>query len=104
MDRTWDAMTAGPLHSGQDPDDPAAILQLLPEQYHAQFYAEYAVAVEQARRPKRYHLLHELLRRWHLRALAYSDPGYPTRLAEARQGGTAADVPAEQLIPSWPRR
>lgn len=44
------------------------------------------------------------LRLWRLRAVAYSDPGYAGRLAAARAGRTAGDVPAEQVIAGWPRR
>lgn len=98
------AMTAQPYRGEHDPDDPAEILRVLPEPYHAQFRAEYAVAVEQARRPEQYRMLHDLLRLWRLRAVAYSDPGYADRLASARAGRTAGDVPAERVIAGWPRR
>jgi hypothetical protein len=97
-------MTAQPSADGRDPDDPAEILHRLPEQYHAQFRAEYAVAVEQARRPEQYRMLHQLLRLWRLRADAYSDPGYAERLADINEDPAATDVPAEQLIAGWPDR
>ncbi|MDN5851943.1 MAG: DUF6247 family protein [Actinomycetia bacterium] len=97
-------MTAQPSGDEHDGDDPAEILHRLPEQYHAQFRAEYAVAVEQARRPEQYRMLHQLLRLWRLRAFAYSDPGYLERLSVAGDGAAAADVPAEQLIVGWPDR
>lgn len=84
-----------------DPDDPAAILRLLPEQHHAQFLGEYAIAIEQARRPEQYRMLHELLRLWRLRATAYSDADYPSRLRTA-DSTADDDVPAERLIPGWP--
>ena len=94
-------MTAHPVYDS-DPDDPVEILRALPEQHHAQFRAEYAAAVEGARRPEQFRQLHELLRLWRLRAAAYSAPGYEQRLAAAR-GGSAADfVPAAQVIPGWP--
>ncbi|MGH3275722.1 MAG: DUF6247 family protein [Streptosporangiaceae bacterium] len=84
------------------PDDPAEILSVLPGDYHPQFVAEYAAAVDSARRPEQFRQLQELLRLWRLRAVAYSSPGYEERLAAAR-GGRAADfAPAEQLIPGWP--
>lgn len=84
-----------------DPSDPAAILRLLPKQHHAQFLREYAIAIEQARRPEQYRMLQALLQLWRLRAVAYSDPDYASRLTSA--GSPAADdVPAEQLIPGWP--
>ncbi|HEX6446489.1 MAG TPA: DUF6247 family protein [Streptosporangiales bacterium] len=97
-------MTAQSWRGEHDPDDPAEILRTLPEPFHAQFRAEYAVAVEQARRPEQYRMLHDLLRLWRLRAAAYSDPGYPGRLAAAREGHTADDVPAEQVVTGWPRQ
>jgi hypothetical protein len=45
-----------------------------------------------------------LLRLWWLRAAAYSDPGYPGRVAAARAGGTAEDASAEEVIAGWPHR
>lgn len=98
------AMTAQAPRHEQDPDDPAEILAHLPERYHAQFRAEYAVAVEQARRPEQYRMLHQLLRLWRLRAAAYGDPGYADRLAGAKRESSDADVPAEQLVGGWPGR
>lgn len=96
-------MTAQPIHE-PDPDDPVQILRILPEEYRAQFLDEYSAAVEEARRPEHYHQLHELLRLWRLRAVAYSDPGYQARLDAARHGRPDDFVPAEQLISAWPRR
>jgi hypothetical protein len=58
-------------------------LQILPGEYHAQFRAEYAAAVDGARRPEQFHQLQEMLRLWRLRAMAYSSPGYDGRLAAA---------------------
>jgi hypothetical protein len=94
-------VTAQPIDS-PGPGDPAEILRLLPAEYHAGFLAEYAEAVEDARRPEQYRALAAMLRLWRLRALAYSDPGYPERLAGARAGGAHSDVPAQDLIPGWP--
>jgi hypothetical protein len=79
-----------------DPDDPVEILAVLPEGYHAQFLAEYTVAVEGARRPEQFRQLHELLRLWGLRAVAYSGPGYEERLAAAHHGRAAGIAPAER--------
>jgi len=62
---------------------------VLPEGYHAQFLAEYAAAVEGARRPEQFRQLQEFLRRWWLRAVAYSGPGYEERLVAARDGRAA---------------
>jgi hypothetical protein len=95
-------MTAHPVDvSG--PDDPVEILRVLPEEHHAQFLAEYATAVDGARRPEQFRRLHELLRLWRLRAVAYSRSGYQARLAGAREGHAADFTPAEQVIPGWPR-
>jgi hypothetical protein len=97
------AVTAHPVDD-HDPDDPVEILTVLPEGYHAQFLAEYAAAVEQARRPEQFRELQELLRLWRLRAVAYSSPGYEERLAAASHGRVAGIAPAEQVIPGWPGR
>ncbi len=93
-------MTAQPAYVS-DPDDPVEIMRILPEEFHAQFEAEYAAAVNRARRPEQYHRLQEVLRLWRLRAVAYSDPGYAGRLAAADDHSSDA-VPAGQLIPGWP--
>jgi Family of unknown function (DUF6247) len=98
--RGSDPVTAQPVYD-QDPDDPVEILRALPEQHHSQFRAEYAAAVEMARRPEQFRQLHELLRLWRLRAVAYSEPGYDQRLEAAREGG-ADFAPATQMIPGWP--
>jgi hypothetical protein len=96
-------MTAHPI-SDLDPDDPVEILRILPGVYHSQFLAEYEAAVDGARRPEEFRRLHDLLRLWRLRAIAYSDPGYDARMDSAREGRAADFAPAEQIIPGWPRR
>lgn len=96
-------MSAEPIHE-PDPDDPIEILRVLPEQFHERFLAEYGAAVERARHPEQFRELHDLLRLWRLRALAYSDPGYEDRLATARDGGIHDYAPAGQVIPGWPSR
>lgn len=73
-------MTARPEGAG-NPEDPAAILGLLPERWHEEFLAEYLQALEAAREVCRWPFLAELLHRWHLRATAYSDPGSAPRCA-----------------------
>jgi hypothetical protein len=96
-------MTAHP--AGEiDPDDPVEILRVLPGQYHTQFLAEYEAALDHARRPEQFRGLHDLLQLWRLRAIAYSDPGYDARMQSADQGPADDFVPAEQVIPGWPRR
>jgi hypothetical protein len=92
-------VTAHPVYD-PDPDDPIEILLALSQEHHAQFRAEYAAAVDNARRPEQFHQLQEMLRTWRLRAIAYSSPGYDGRLAAARD--QSAVVPAAQLIPGWP--
>jgi Family of unknown function (DUF6247) len=82
-----------------DPDDPVEIMRILPGEFHAQFRAEYAAAVESARHPEQYRRLQGVLRLWRLRAMAYSSPGYGERLAAADDQADA--VPASQLIPGW---
>ena len=91
-------MTAQPAYES-DPDDPVEIMHILPEQFHAQFRAEYASAVEGARHPEQYRRLQEVLRLWRLRAMAYSSPGYARRLAAADDHADA--ISARQLIPGW---
>jgi hypothetical protein len=96
-------VSAQPVHGEPGTEDPTEILRVLPEEFHEQFRAEYTAAVERAREPGSYRGLTELLRLWRLRAAAYSDPGYPSRLADARAEG-ANTVPAERVIGSWPHR
>lgn len=75
----------------------------LPDQYHAQFLAEYDAAVAGARRPEQYRQLQHVLRLWRLRAAAYSDPDFEARLESARSG--AGDgVPIEEIVPDWDER
>lgn len=95
-------MTAEARALDPDPSDPAEILRLLPDRYRAQFLHEYAIAIDRARRPEHYRLLLELLGLWRLRAVAYSDPAFASRLSSARSAA-ADDVPAEQVISGWPR-
>lgn len=96
-------MTAQAAQDVPDPDDPVVILELLPERFHEQFRAEYAAAVEDARRPEGYRALHDLLRLWRLRAVAYSDPGYEERRAAAATP-QVGDVSLEQLLSEHRRR
>jgi hypothetical protein len=88
-------MTAQPIYE-PDPDDPVEILRTLPEPYHQQFLTEYyEAAAEAARRVDGYRRLHDLLRLWRLRAVAYSDPGYGDRLQAVRDGRAENFAPAE---------
>jgi hypothetical protein len=91
----------------RDPDDPVEILRILPSQFHEQFLAEYDAAVTGARRPEHYHELHRLLRLWRLRAAAYSDPGYESRLQamqDAVRTGRRGGTPIEEVVPDWTER
>jgi hypothetical protein len=60
-------MSAQPVQE-HDPNDPVEILRVLPERFREQFFNEYAVAAEAARRPEGYRALHDLLRVWRLTA------------------------------------
>lgn len=99
-------MTAQSAHE-YDPDDPVEILRVLPSRYHEQFLAEYGAAVANARRPEHYHELHHLLRLWRLRAAAYSDQEYDSRLQAVQYAvcnGRRAGTPIEELVPDWDDR
>lgn len=86
-----------------DPDDPVEILAILPDRYHKEFLAEYDAAAAGARRPDQYRQLHHMLRLWRLRAVAYSDPGFESRLESAR--ARAGDrIPIEHVVPDWDSR
>jgi Family of unknown function (DUF6247) len=90
-----------------NPDDPVEILRMLPSQFHEQFLAEYDAAVADARRPEHYHELRHLLRLWRLRAAAYSDPGYESRLQALRETvrtGRREGTPIEEFVPDWAER
>ena len=67
-------MSVQPLDD-YDPDDLVEILHVLSNRFHDCFLAEFGAAVEGARQVERYRQLHDLLRLWRLRAVAYSDPG-----------------------------
>jgi hypothetical protein len=89
-----------------DPDDPVEILWILPSRFHDQFLAEYEAALTDARRPEHYQKLHELLRLWRLRAVAYSDPGFATRVEAVQDGARAGrpeGTPIEEIVPDWGR-
>lgn len=81
-------MTAQPVEPhGSDPRDPELILARLPEPYRSTFLGEYRAAAEAAAHEVwRYKQLQELLQTWHLRATAYSRPGFAQRRADAAAG------------------
>lgn len=74
-------------------DGPAEILGLLPQRWHEQFLSEYRAALEAARDVRQWRFLAELLTRWRLRAIAYSDPGFDAAAQAAR------DARPEDLAP-----
>jgi hypothetical protein len=92
-------MSAQPIREA-DPDDPAEILRVLPERWHAQFLAEYRAALESAREPGRWAQLHALLRGWRLRAVAYSDPSFEAAMQVAREARPEDLFP----VPGWADR
>jgi hypothetical protein len=98
-------VTAQSAHE-HDPEDPVEILRALPSRFHDQFLAEYDAAVTGARRPEHYHDLHHLLRLWRLRAAAYSDPGFATRLEGVQDAVCTGreGTPIEEIIPDWAGR
>jgi hypothetical protein len=75
------------------PDDPAEILRVLPGRWHGEFLDEYRAALEAAREVQGWPQLPAMLHRWHLRALAYSDPEFWAAAREAR------DAQPEDLHP-----
>jgi hypothetical protein len=84
-------MTAQPVR--HDVDDPAEILRLLPDEYQAHFLDDYHHALDAAHRPDEFRVLQEMRHLWHLRAIAYSRPGYTDRLETARNGNPADFAP-----------
>jgi hypothetical protein len=96
-------MTAQPIHE-DDPYDPVEILRLLPAKWHEPFLAEYEAAVRAAQRVERYRTLHDLLRLWRMRAIAFSDPDFETGFQAAAEGRSEEFVPAEQVFPGWADR
>lgn len=95
-------VTAQPISDARGPDDPAQILRVMPVEYHAAFLADYAQALEKVRRLEQYRELPAVLRLWRLRAVTYSHPTDADRLAAAKSGDTAGDVPVADLVPGWP--
>ncbi|GAA3832439.1 hypothetical protein GCM10022226_62080 [Sphaerisporangium flaviroseum] len=94
-------MTAQPVH---DPRyDPQAILKALPEEYRPLFLDQYREALEAAREPGQYHRLTEVLHRWWLSSIAYSDPRHEAALREILDG-SGQRVPIEEAIPDWEER
>jgi hypothetical protein len=92
-------VSAQPL---EDPSDPVVILRDLPESERGEFLRQYGAAVDAARDPAGYEQLRRVLHVWRLTVIAVSQPGYDAELA-AVLDGTAATVPAGDVIADWPR-
>ncbi|WP_017622352.1 DUF6247 family protein [Nocardiopsis chromatogenes] len=68
-------------------NDPAQIMEMLPERDQAWFLREYREAAHiAADDPHRFDQLQEMLRTWHLRALARNGDGYEESREQARTG------------------
>lgn len=80
-----------------DPNDPAEILERLPQRWHGEFLSEYHAALDAAHEVRRYQALRALLHQWRLRAMALSDPAFEAGVQEVR------DARPEDLwpVPGW---
>lgn len=92
-------MTAQPVEGS--PEDPAEILRLLPREWHEQFLREYHQALDAAHEVWRFQQLRDVLQLWHLRAVAYSNPGFADARQAVRENRTEEFIPAERVIPGW---
>jgi hypothetical protein len=95
-------MTAEPIDHG--PLNPEDILRRLPAGERDRFLREYHSALEAAHELWRFRQLQDVLRLWHLRAVAYAQPDFADRAEQARAGDPAAFIPAAETIPGWPGR
>ncbi|QNE20382.1 hypothetical protein F1D05_23815 [Kribbella qitaiheensis] len=95
-------MTAQPLPGPGD--DPAEILRVLPAEWHEQFLSEYHEALEAAHEVWRFRQLQDVLHLWHLRATAFSKPGFALAEQATREGRAEEFTPAEEVIPGWADR
>jgi hypothetical protein len=87
----------------EDPADPLAILQDLPEPEREEFLRQYHRAVDAAHDPAGYQQLRRLLHVWSLTAIAVGQSGYYEELTAA-SAGTATTVPVTEAIPDWAER
>ncbi|WP_119727569.1 DUF6247 family protein [Thermomonospora amylolytica] len=95
-------MTAEPIDHG--PLNPEDILRRLPADERDRFLREYHSALDAAHELWRFRQLQDVLRLWHLRAVAYAQPDFADRTEQARTGDPVAFVPAAEAIPGWPDR
>jgi hypothetical protein len=92
-------VTAEPLdHNPLDPED---ILRRLPHDERDRFIRDYRSALDAAHELWRYRQLQEVLRLWHLRAIAYARPDFKERAEQARTGASGDFSPAEEAIAGW---
>lgn len=89
-----------PPDHAPSPGGPAGILGMLPERWHEQFLGEYQAAAPAVARDARQQL-GELLARWRLRALAYSDPGFEAAAQAARDARPEDLNPVPGLSGWW---
>ncbi|WP_283139329.1 DUF6247 family protein [Rhizohabitans arisaemae] len=92
-------MSAQSLES-HDPLDPDTILRDLPPGERDRFLVDYRAALAAAHETWRYRQLQDVLRLWHMRAVAYAQPDFTAR-ARAARADRGERVPAEQAIPGW---
>jgi hypothetical protein len=95
-------MTAQPIEPG--PLDPEDILRRLPHEERDRFVRDYRSALDAAHELWRYRQLQEVLRLWHLRAVALAQPDFRQRAQEARTGSPDVFVSADEAIPDWADR
>jgi hypothetical protein len=69
--------------------------------WHESFLAEYEAAVQAAQRVERYRTLHDRLRLWRMRAIAFSAPDFEGGFQAAAEGRSEEFVPVEQVFPGW---
>ncbi|WP_176611355.1 DUF6247 family protein [Actinomadura sp. WMMB 499] len=95
-------MTAQPIdHNPLDPED---ILRRLPRNERDRFIRDYHSALEAAHELWRYRQLQQVLRLWHLRAVAYAQHDFKERAEQARVASAEVFTAAEEAIPGWARR
>jgi hypothetical protein len=84
-------------------EDPEQILRILPQAWHGQFLEDYHQALDAAHDVWRFQHLRDVLHLWHLRAVAYSKPGFDEALQAVRENRAEEFTPADQ-IPGWADR
>jgi len=95
-------VTAEPLDHG--PLNPEDILRRLPQDERDRFIRDYRSALDAAHELWRYRQLQDVLRLWHLRAVAYARPDFRERAEQARTGDSSVFVSAGEAIPGWSER